>query len=98
MTPEGYLWTGYGELMFFTGLPPVPVRARIHTLSGGHLPVVEYDVAENGVRYAFRLFAADVGGGLKGVPVSFAMVTVTNTLAAEPRAAFLSAGWRYRRP
>jgi len=98
VTPEGYLWTGYGELMFFTGLPPAPVRARIHTLSGGHLPVVEYDVTEKGLRYDFRLFAADVGGGLKGVPVSFAMVSVTNTLAAEPRAAFLSAGWRCRAP
>jgi hypothetical protein len=98
VTPEGYIWTGYGELMFFTGLPPVPVQARIRTLHRGYLPAVEYDVMQNGVRYSFRLFAADVGGALKGVPVSFAMITVTNTLNAEPRAAFLSAGWRYRSP
>ncbi|HPA19052.1 MAG TPA: hypothetical protein PLU30_14990 [Verrucomicrobiae bacterium] len=98
VTPEGYIWTGFGELMFFTGLPPVPVSARIRTLHKGCLPAVEYDLAQNGVRYSFRLFAADVGGALKGVPVSFAMVTVTNTLDAEPRAAYLSAGWRYRSP
>ena len=98
VTPEGYIWTGFGELMFFTGLPPVPVQARIRTLHKGYLPAVEYDVVQNGVRYSFRLFAADVGGALKGVPVSFAMATVTNTLAAEPRAAMLSAGWRNRSP
>ena len=98
VTPEGYIWTGYGELMFFTGLPPVPVHARIRTLHRGYLPAVEYDFVQNGVRYSFRLFAADVGGALNGVPVSFAMVTVSNTLDAEPRAAYLSAGWRYRSP
>lgn len=98
VTPEGYLWTGFGELMFFTGLPPVAVRERIRTLHKGCLPAIEYDFVRDGVRYAFRLFAADVGGALKGVPVSFATVTVTNTLAAEPRAAYLSTGWRYRAP
>jgi len=98
VTPEGYIWTGFGELMFFTGLPPVPVHARIRTLHKGYLPAVEYDFAQNGVRYCFRLFAADVGGALKGVPVSFAMITATNTLKTEPRAAYLSAGWRYRSP
>jgi hypothetical protein len=25
VTPEGYLFTGFGELMLFTGNPPVPV-------------------------------------------------------------------------
>jgi len=98
VTPEGYIWTGYGELMFFTGLPPVPVNVRIRTLHRGYLPAVEYDFTQNGVRYSFRLFAADVGGTLKGVPVSFATVTVSNTLDAEPRAAYLSTGWRYRSP
>ena len=98
VTPEGYIWTGFGELMFFTGLPPAPVHVRIRTLHKGYLPAVEYDFVRDGVRYCFRLFAADVGGALKGVPVSFATVTATNTLAAEPRAAYLSAGWRYRSP
>lgn len=97
VTPEGYIWTGFGELMFFTGLPPVPVHERIRTLHKGCLPAVEYDFVRDGVRYSFRLFAADVGGALKGVPVSFATVTATNTLYAEPRAAYLSAGWRDRK-
>jgi hypothetical protein len=98
VTPEGYIWTGFGELMLFTGLPPVPVHERIRTLHKGCLPAVEYDFVREGVRYSFRLFAADVGGALKGLPVSFAMVTATNTLKAEPRAAYLSAGWRHRSP
>jgi len=98
VTPEGYIWTGFGELMFFTGLPPVPVQARIRTLHKGYLPAVEYDFVQQGVRYSFQLFAADVGGALKGLPVSFAKVTATNTLKTEPRAAYLSAGWRYCSP
>ena len=38
VTPEGYLYTGFGELMFFTGLPPVPIQARIRTLHRGCVP------------------------------------------------------------
>ena len=98
VTPEGYIWTGVGELMFFTGNPPVPVRARIRTLNRGYLPVVEYALEENGVRFAFQLFAADLGGGLKGLPVSFARIPVSNELENEPRAAHLSAAWRFRGP
>ncbi len=28
ITPEGSLYTGYGELIFFTGSPPQPVNQR----------------------------------------------------------------------
>jgi hypothetical protein len=41
VTPEGYVFTGFGELMFFTGNPPEPVHARIRTLHRGYLPIVE---------------------------------------------------------
>lgn len=97
VTPEGYVFTGFGELMFFTGNPPLPTWQRIRTLHRGYLPAVEYDLARDGVRYDFRLFAADLGAGLRGIPVNFVRVTVTNT-TAEPRAAFVSTGWRFRGP
>src|SRR5664279_1505145 len=32
ITPEGYLYTGFGELMFLTGYPAMPVAQRIRTL------------------------------------------------------------------
>ena len=31
LTPEGYLYTGFGELIFFVGADRVPVNQRIRT-------------------------------------------------------------------
>jgi hypothetical protein len=97
VTPEGYIWTGFGELMFFTGNPPEPVNQRLRTLRNGYLPVIGYDVARNGVRYRFRLFAADLGGALAGLPVNFAGVEISNQ-TKEPRAAFLTSAFRVEPP
>lgn len=97
VTPEGYIFTGSGELMFFVGNPPQPTCQRHRTLFKGYLPAVEYDLQDNGVRYDFQMFAADLGGRLAGLPVNFVRVTVTNT-TAEPRAAFFSTGLRFRGP
>ena len=44
ITPEGYLRTGFGELMFFTGPELEPTSARIRILAEGHLPILEYNV------------------------------------------------------
>jgi len=95
VTPEGCIFTGFGELMFFVGNPPQPVRVRIRVLHRGCLPIVEYDLERHGVRFAFQLFAADLGGKLKGLPVNFVRVSATNTLS-EPRAPFFSTAWRFR--
>ena len=97
VTPEGYIYTGFGELMFLVGNPPEPVNCRIKTLHQGVLPIVEYDFTRDGVRYAYQLFAADLGGALAGMPVSFARVTVTNEAEA-PRTAFAGTACRYRGP
>ena len=42
ITPEGYLRTGFGELMFFAGPEFEPTNVRIRTLEEGHLPIVHY--------------------------------------------------------
>lgn len=97
VTPEGYICTGFGELMFFTGNPPEPVAVRIRTLRDGYLPVVEYELVRHGVRYRFTLFASDLGGPLAGLPVNFARVEISNQ-ASEPRAAFLSTAYRFAAP
>lgn len=97
VTPEGYVYTGFGELMFFVGNPPEPVHARIRTLHRGYLPVVEYELGRQGVTYAWLIFAADLGGPLKGLPVNFIRITAQNH-TPEPRAACVSTAWRYRGP
>ena len=43
ITPEGYLRTGFGELMFFAGPELEPTSVRIRTLEDGRLPIVSYD-------------------------------------------------------
>ena len=97
VTPEGYVFTGFGELMFFVGNPPRATWQRHRTLLRGCLPAVEYDVADEDLRYDFQMFAADLGGGLEGLPVNFVRVTVTNP-TDEPRAAYFSTAWRFRGP
>jgi len=97
VTPEGYIYTGCGELMFFIGNPPEPVNVRIKTLREGYLPIVEYEFVRHGVRYRFSLFAADLGGPLSGLPVNFVKVEVINE-AGQERAALVSSGYRFGPP
>ncbi len=97
VTPEGYLYTGFGELMFFVGNPPEPINVRTRTLRDGYLPVVEFDLIRHGVRYCFTLFASDLGGPLAGLPLNFAKVQVVNE-ASERRAAFFSTAYRFSAP
>ena len=95
VTPEGYIYTGAGELMFFTGNPPERVAQRVRTLHKGYLPVVEYSVSRDGVRYDFQLFGADLGGPLEGLPVCFVHVTLQNE-STETRTAFFTTAYRFR--
>ncbi|MFH1921306.1 MAG: hypothetical protein ABIP48_15685 [Planctomycetota bacterium] len=97
VTPEGYIYTGFGELMFFVGNPAEPVNVRIKTLHQGYLPIVEYHLVRHGVRFRFTLFAADLGGPLAGQPVNFVKVELANATNQE-RAALLSSAYRFAAP
>ena len=66
MTPEGYIWTGFGELMFFTGLPPVPVHERIRTLHKGHLPAIKFNFVQDSIRYSFPAVCGRCGRHIEG--------------------------------
>ena len=85
VTPEGYLYTGFGELMFFVGNPPEPVNVRIKTLHKGYLPIVQYDFCRHDVKYALTMFAADLGGKLQGLPVNFVEVRLENNAPSSAR-------------
>lgn len=93
VTPEGYINTGFGELMFFVGNPPEPVHQRIKTLDHGYLPIVQYSFIKNDVRYSFSVFTADLGDRLAGLPVNFIRVQLQNVSDAE-ETAFLSSAFR----
>jgi hypothetical protein len=96
VTPEGYLYTGFGELMFFTGPDSQPVSQRIHVLAKGYLPILSYDVRQNGLLYHFEMFAASMGEKQPDGPVvNFIRVTVSNP-SARAATAFLAAAVRYQ--
>ncbi len=95
VSPEGFLYTGYGELMFFSGNPAHPIEQRVKTLLRGYLPLIEYTYTEAGVRYSFEMFAATLDGKPESPLVNFVRVTVRNTGAAR-RTAYFSVAARYQ--
>jgi hypothetical protein len=99
ITPEGYLYTGFGELMFFVGPDWAPLDvdsgARTRTLEDGYLPIQSYDVERGGLTYRFTIFAASLGEQPEGAVADFVRVTVMNK-GKEARAGFLSTAMRYQ--
>ena len=78
VTPEGYLFTGYGELMFFTGNPPQAAAQRVKTLHRGYLPVVEYKYHEGPIEYRVFAFAATLDGNPESPLMNFVRVIAVN--------------------
>ncbi len=95
VTPEGYLCTGFGELMFFTGNPLEPVRQRVKTLLQGYLPVVQYQFEKENVRYHLTLFAATLDGNPESPLINFIRVKIHNQ-SRQPRVAYFGVGTRYQ--
>src|ERR1700722_11462842 len=60
ITPEGYLSTGFEEMMFFSGADLEPTNAHIRTLDQGNPPIVHYQLDRDGIKYRFTIFAAKI--------------------------------------
>jgi hypothetical protein len=97
VSPEGYLYTGFGELMFFTGNPPVPLQQRVKTLYHGYLPIIQYTFADRGMEYQFTAFAATLDGNPESDLMNFVRVHIVNRGNA-PSTAHFAAGLRYTNP
>ncbi len=91
ITPEGYLRTGFGEMMFFAGPELEPTSVRIRTLEDGHLPVVHYSLLRAGIRYEFTMFTATLDGRPEGRQVNFVRVQLANESNEARRAVFATA-------
>jgi hypothetical protein len=92
--PEGFFYTGYGELMFFTGNAPEPIHQRIKTLERGYLPIIHYGFTRDGIEYRFTAFAATLDGTPSGTLVDFVRVQIKNTTNGA-LTAWLGAAMRY---
>jgi hypothetical protein len=90
VTPEGFVYGGYGELVFRAGPRLVGLRAPVRTLEGGRYPVLRYGQRFGGARYDLDVFASEVAGQ----PVAFVRVTLRNTSARALRARW-AVGVRY---
>ncbi|MES2390309.1 MAG: hypothetical protein V4555_01610 [Acidobacteriota bacterium] len=101
VTPEGYLYTGFGELMFFVGPDLAPLSTndgpRYRTLEDGYVPIEMFEVVRGGVHYKFVMFAASLGEQPQGAVANFVRVTVENR-GTEPASAFLAAAVRFETP
>ena len=79
VTPEGYLFTGYGEQMFFVGDPPSPAAQRVKTLYRGYLPDIQYTYHEGTIEYRMAAFAATLDGNPESPMMNFVRVVAVNT-------------------
>lgn len=95
ISPEGYLYAGSGELMFFIGNPPVPTKKRVKTLSEGFLPVVQYQLNRDGFDYQWTIFAVTLDGSPESPLVNFVRVKIINQ-NPWPRTTWFATGVRYQ--
>lgn len=92
ITPEGSLYTGYGELVFLTGPEMSRIAPRIRTLEQGYIPVVHMQHTQAGIEYGFTFFTAKLDDGTL---VNFARVVEKN-VTGKPARAVLTAATRYQ--
>ena len=78
VTHDGAFNTGFGEFDLYVGIPPTPIAKRVKTLHRGYLPIVEYTVDHEGVRYGVQAFGAPVDLDPRGNLINFIRVTVEN--------------------
>ena len=97
ITPEGYLRTGFGELMFFAGPELESTSVRIRTLERSRLPIFHYEFERDGILYYFTLVAATLDGKPEGTLVNFIQISMQNQ-SAQPTRAILATGIRYDAP
>jgi len=93
VTPEGRLYNGSAELVFFKK-DLKPISQRIYTLLDGWLPCIQYQVEEQGVVYKIEAFQFWLEEENKGAPVNFVRVSVKN-LNSSPIMAGLAVGYKF---
>jgi hypothetical protein len=95
LTPEGFVYTGFGELMFFTGNPPRPTEARVRVPWTGPLPIYRFTMRDDALTWSFDYLAAPADAEAGAPSANFVRVTVKNDGRA-PRTAWLTTAVRYQ--
>ncbi|PIU65129.1 MAG: hypothetical protein COS84_07295 [Armatimonadetes bacterium CG07_land_8_20_14_0_80_40_9] len=78
VTPEGTLYTGSAELLFFAGSYPYKIEKRVKRLDKGYLPIVSYKYFYDDISYYFQMFANTLDGNPQSNLINFVKVKVKN--------------------
>src|SRR5206468_130666 len=89
VTPEGDLYTGYGELTFELGSPLRAYDQPLRSLEDSRYPIIRSSVERSGVTYTVTMLATPVDG----VSVDLVRVAMRNT-ARRPQTAVWAVGMR----
>ena len=89
ITPEGFVYAGYGELVLRAGPRLIGLRAPVRTLEGGRYPLMRYGQRIGSVLYELQVFASIVAAQ----PVAFVRVVMRNE-TARPQQARWAVGMR----
>lgn len=94
ITPEGFLFTGAAEIMFYGGADMQPLTSRTKTLLKGYLPILNYTAQRGNIQYRFETFAAPAQN-VSGIPINYVQVEIKN-LGNSPQNAAFGLGVRFR--
>lgn len=95
VTPEGYIGTGFGTLVFFYGDSMKPVNQRVRTFKDGYIPVIKYHFTDDGINYKVTAFAATLDGNPESPMMNFIRVELKNC-SIVPKTAYWGTGTRYQ--
>jgi hypothetical protein len=88
VTPEGYLNTGYAEIMFLGGPDLAPLSCRVKTLTAEGLPITHYRTSVDGIEYAFETFAFPAAGDSLAPLFNWVRVRIQNRNSTSTEAKF----------
>jgi hypothetical protein len=94
VTPEGYLYTGDAEILFYVGAPPTPVVQRTRVLEEGWMPIIHYDVEQDSISYDFTQLAATFPHQDEEELINFVQIGMTNA-GRVPATGVVTCGYRY---
>ena len=78
VTPEGWLWTGSAQMLFFAGADLAPLRERIQTLRETGVPVVVQSSLIGDIVYEITKFGATLDSKPQSALVNFIRVRMKN--------------------
>jgi len=88
VTPDGALNNGLGVVGLRVGQTLQPVSQRTRTLVNGHLPIIQMEVVEAGIRYGLEAFGLPADLDPTQNLMGYVRVTATNETEASTRARF----------